>query len=316
MRKGVRSPNGLYVQTIIFYTMLYYNMNKNAVIGFYSGYNSLDTDKGGLRVFVNSFRKYNNKDLIIVSLVLPIVCKELKEFCENNNCIIEILDLNDVKTGNRLKCYMDVFKTDMYHGYKITNILIMDMNDAMFQSDPFDINTQDKLYLACEKTTYEFFPSDSKFSQNNFNSMQINTTWANQCKHNYEFIINPSIDPSKLIEGNKLNINEERFFKKHIICSGTILGSYDNIHNLLKWSYDKEGADQGLLNIYAYIISPETCLSIPLDESDILTMDSLIFKSLKRDNKLFILNDNNKKYSICHQIDRGGHLQDFLKLCE
>ena len=291
-------------------------MNKNAVIGFYSGYNNLDTDKGGLRVFVKSFRKYNNKDLIIVSLVLPIICKELKDFCENNNCIIEILELNDVKTGNRLKCYMDVFKTDIYNGYKINNILIMDMNDAIFQSDPFDINIQDKLYLACEKTTYELFPSDYNFTQNNFNSMQINTTWVNQCKHNNTLIINPPINPTNLIEGKKLNINEKCFFKKQIICSGTILGNYHNIIKLLKWSYDKEGADQGLLNIYANIISPETCLSIPLNESDILTMDSVNFNSLKRDNKLYILNDNNKIYSICHQIDRGGHLQDFLNLCE
>ena len=110
----------------------------NAIIGFYSGYTSLDTDKGGLRIFVESFRKYNSNDLIIITLVLPIQCIELNDFVQKHNCIIEPVFLDDVKTGNRWSCYKDVLSKPSYQ--KLEKILIMDMNDAMFTSDPFIIN--------------------------------------------------------------------------------------------------------------------------------------------------------------------------------
>ena len=37
----------------------------NCILGVYDGYNSLDTHKGGLRIFASSFRTYNKEDNII-----------------------------------------------------------------------------------------------------------------------------------------------------------------------------------------------------------------------------------------------------------
>jgi hypothetical protein len=289
---------------------------KNIVIGFYSGYDSLDTDKGGLRIFVESFRKYNKEDIIIVTLVLPIRCKELVEFCKKNNCIIENTDLSDVKTGNRWTSYKNILSSNMYRGYNINKILIMDMNDAMFQGNPFSINIYNKLYCACEKTKYIFYPNDVNFQYNNYNSMQINTNWMNICSISDNPIIFPPINPKNLIENNILNETEEKIYNKYVICSGTILGNYESIIKLLNWGCDMLGPDQGLLNIYVYLINPDECLTISLFDSEILTMDSVDFiKELKFNNEGKIINNKEQLYSICHQIDRGCHLNYFISLC-
>jgi hypothetical protein len=289
-------------------------MSKNVVIGFYSGYTSLDTDKGGLRIFVESFRKYNKEDIIIVSLVLPINCNELVEFCEKNNCIIESTELNDVKTGNRWKSYRDIFTSNKYNGLSINKILIMDMNDAIFQENPFNINTNGKLYCACEKTSYNFYPND--IYKNNLNSMKINVNWMNMCSNNDQPLITPQIECNNLVEFNNLNLTEQYIYNKYIICSGTILGEYNNVMNLLNWGCNMLGADQGLLNIYVYLINPNDCLVIPLNDSEILTMDSVEFNQLKFNDEGKIVNNNGQIYSICHQIDRGCNLQYFIDLCK
>jgi hypothetical protein len=283
----------------------------NAIIGFYSGYTSLDTDKGGLRIFVNSFRKYNKSDLIIITLVLPIVCDELIEFSKTNNCIIEPVILNDIKTGNRWKCYKDVLTKPIYSNLK--KILIMDMNDAMFASNPFDINIDNKLYCAAEKTIY-----DIEEINNNINSLNINTTWMNQCyklENNKKIpILHEIINNNNLSKKSNKNMIEQKIFKKPIICSGSILGTYEIILKLLDWGYNFLGADQGLLNIYVYMFNLDNSILIPLNYSDILTMDSVNFNKLKKDNNGYIYNDNNIKYSIYHQIDRGGGINKFLLL--
>jgi hypothetical protein len=283
----------------------------NAIIGFYSGYTSLDTDKGGLRIFVESFRKYNNNDLIIITLVLPIKCVELNDFAQKYNCIIEPVFLDDVKTGNRWSCYKDVLSKPSYQ--QLEKILIMDMNDAMFTSDPFTIITNNKLYCGCEKTIY-----DIEFHDNNLCSLNINTTWMNQChklENNQPVSILPElIDNNNLTKSSEKNLIESKIYGNPIICSGTILGDYNSIMKLIDWGHMLLGADQGLLNIYVYLIAPDDCICIPLSESDILTMDSVEFDKLKKCENGFILNNNNNKYAICHQIDRGGNLEYFMKL--
>ena len=286
----------------------------NAIIGFYSGYTSLDTDKGGLRIFVESFRKYNKKDLIIITLVLPILCSELVDFALKNNCVIEPVHLDDVKTGNRWVCYKDVLSKSIYKD--LQKILIMDMNDAMFAADPFTIVTDNKLYCACEKTIY-----DIEYFGNNLNSLKINTTWMNKCValqlNKYVSVLPEFINNNNLSSSYSLkNLIESKIYKKPIICSGTILGDYNSIMKLIEWGYKLSGADQGLLNIYVYLIAPDECLTIPLFDSEILTMDSINFdRELKQDENGYILNNKGKRFAICHQIDRGFHMNHFINLC-
>ena len=273
----------------------------NIVIGFYSNYPSLDTDKGGLRIFVNSFRKYNQKDLIVVCYVPPIKCEDLIEFCDKNNCLLESVELEDVKTGNRWSQYYHVINK-LSNIFTIENLLIIDMNDAIFQSDPFQINVENKLHCACEKTT---FATDV---ENNYNSVNINTTWMNQTQLVH-------INNDNLKKDKATNLIEKSIYNNPILCSGTILGNYDSICKLLSWGKNKTGADQGLLNVYVYSVLDPTEYKAPLvDVSDILTMDSIQFNSLRKNKDGFILNKNNKIYSICHQIDRGCGLHHFLNI--
>jgi hypothetical protein len=284
----------------------------NAIIGFYSGYTSLDTDKGGLRIFVESFRKYNTSDLIIITLVLPIQCPELIEFAKKNYCVIEPVYLDDVKTGNRWSCYKNVLTKMIYKD--LQKILIMDMNDAMFTADPFSIETDNKLYCACEKTIY-----DIECYDNNLNSLNINTTWMNQCHllklNKYISVLPEPINNNNLTRNSAKNLIESKIYKNPIICSGTILGNYNAIMKLIDWGCNFMGADQGLLNIYVYFIAPAECLAIPLFDSEILTMDSINFDTeLNKDENGYILNNDGKKFAICHQIDRGNHLDHFMKL--
>jgi len=286
------------------------SLSLNAVIGFYSGYTSLDTEKGGLRVFVETFRKYNKVDFIIVTLVLPINCSELVEFCNKHNCIIEPVILDDVKTGNRWVPYKSILEKERYS--KLEKILVMDMNDAMFTGDPFLIECKDKLYCAAEKTLYNI-----KAENHNMNSMKINTNWMNKVNINGVPAINQygKINDSNLEEDKPKNYSERCIFNKPVLCSGSILGKKDIILKLFEWSSNLTGADQGMLNIYAYLVNSSNCIIPNLNVSDILTMDSLDFnKELTQDIHGFILNKLNKRYSICHQIDRGCNLEHFLKL--
>lgn len=283
-------------------------MSRNAVIGFYSGYTSLDTDKGGLRVFVESFRKYNQQDLIIITLVLPIKCLEMDNFCKENNCIIEPVFLEDVKTGNRWKCYKEVLEKKEY--MNLNNILIMDMNDAIFTKNPFLIKTDNKLYCAAEKTFYNI-----EIKGLNMNSMNINTNWMNIVRYNDNPILKETITNMNLKNNSCKNNVESSIYNKPVLCSGSILGNKKCILKLLNWGYNLQGADQGMLNIYAYLINPEGCKILPLAESDILTMDSIDFdKELIKDKNGYILNKYNNRYSICHQIDRGCNLDHFFKI--
>lgn len=281
----------------------------NLVIGYYSGYSSLDTDKGGLRIFVESLRRYNKKDLIVVCYVPPIICEELEEFCEKNNCFLEPINKNQ-KTGNRWITYKKIINKISFI-VEIKSILIVDMNDTIFQGNPFEIDTNDKLYCACEKTIYEY-----GLEGNNLLSLQINTNWINQTG------LVPFVNNENFQVDKEKNTTEVCIFRKPVLCAGTIIGNFSSIVSLLNWGVQKSDVgntwgdvDQGLLNVYVHTyLKKEEYIALKLNESEILTMDSVNFNDLKKDKDGFIINDQENKYKICHQIDRCGNLDYFINL--
>ena len=65
----------------------------NVVLGLYDGYTSLDTVKGGLRLFVESFRYYNKEDMIVIFVQSKNMFLELKAFAERFG--VELVDYNE-----------------------------------------------------------------------------------------------------------------------------------------------------------------------------------------------------------------------------
>ena len=272
----------------------------NALIGFYSGYNSLETTSGGLRPFVESFRRYNSSDVVIVATCLPINCHDFEGFCSDHNCIVEIVDPLNPQSDNRWSKYHDILSKPEYKS--VEYVLVMDMNDAIFTGNPFDISQSKRIYCAAEH---------SKYCDTSHNSTRINIDWINNVRQDGRSIVHV-----QRFGGDDMNCNEVALYRKNILCSGSILGPFTEMMSMFEWAYNLTGADQGMLNIFAYIAHPERCEVISLQQSRILTMDCVNFSDLKKDERGHILNELGERYLICHQIDRGGHLSDFLELAE
>lgn len=247
----------------------------NIIFGVYNGYNSLKTSKGGIYYFLKSLRKYNSDCKVVI-------------FCEQNNIFEDLITFSnemnfEIYSNFATKYNMMYYRFELYNDYLKKNtifnkVLLSDINDVIFQEDPFSINFTEELYCALEQ---------SILSDNNNSSSCVNIEWIHQCNH--------------LSENNYDN-----YKYKYIVCAGTILGSYDGIIKYLKFYEDTQNIkivnDQGLLNVYVYnYLSSKKCLEFK--ESKILTLDKINFETLNIENNS-IVNNNGEKYSIIHQIDR------------
>lgn len=283
--------------------MYIYYMTQNAIIGFYNEYTSVDTDNRGLKLFLESFRKYNKVDLVIVVTILPDNYSELIEFCKKYNCIIEPIILKDIKTLNYWVPYKSILEKKKYQ--KLKKILVVSMNDTMFTNNPFLINCKKKLYCAAEKTVYNI-----QAKSNNINSININTKWINMVRDKLTNVCvleqYGKINNLNLKQDKKKNYSENCIFNKPVLYSGSILGTRNIILKLFDWSSNLKGNEQGMLNMYAYVINPEDCMIPKLEQSDILTMESISFNKelTKNYSDGFILNKLNNRYSINNRIDK------------
>jgi hypothetical protein len=251
----------------------------NIIFGVYSGYNSVITSKGGIYFFFKSLRKYNKNCKVVI------ICEKDKIF---EDLIMFSNEMNFEIYSNFTTTYdMMFYRFEIYNDYlKNTNVifdkvLLSDIDDVIFQEDPFTINFTEELYCALEKTIL------TDYCKDNNNSSYINLCWISEC--NYLFANNYSI-----------------FQDKYIICAGTILGNYNGIIKYLDFykniQSNKIVNDQGLLNVYVYkYLSSKICLEY--QDSKILTLDSIDFKILNIDNNN-IVNNKGEKYSIIHQINR------------
>ena len=249
----------------------------NIILGVYSGYNSLKTAKGGIYYFLKSLRKYNKSCKVVI-------------ICENNKCFEDLIIFSkemdfEIYCNFTTKYNMMFYRFEIYKKYleetneKFNKVLLSDINDVIFQEDPFNINFTEELYCALECNV---------LTDSNNNSSNINRNWINECNH--------------------LSINDyENYKNKYVICAGTILGNYDGIIKYLYFFINVQRIkivnDQGLLNVYIYnYLTSKKILNYT--ESKILTLDRISFDTLNIDINQNIINNNGEKYSIIHQIDR------------
>jgi len=254
----------------------------NIIFGVYSGYNSLKTHGGGIYYFFKSLRKYSDCKVVVV-------CEKNKVFADlvhfSNEMNFEIYSDFDDRYNNNI-VYNIYNRYEIYKKYmKESNLVfdkvfLLDMNDVIFQDDPFSIDFTEDLYCALEQ---------SILSDTTNSSSILNMEWINQCNH-----------LSKNNYGSYIN--------KYVVCAGTILGTYNGVVNFMEFfsknyiSNNHRFTDQGVLNVYVYnYLESKKC--IELKESKILTLDKVMFETLNIENNS-IVNNKGEKYCILHQINR------------
>jgi hypothetical protein len=255
----------------------------NIIFGVYDGYPSLKTANGGLYYFMKSLRKYNSECKVVVVCQGYNVNDELRNFANEMNF--------EIYTDFYLEYEMMFFRFLIYKKYLdersqiYDKVLCSDMNDVIFQGDPFGIQFEEDIYCALERGL--------------LHDCELNNKWILE----FDYFCNH-------YEGNKFfpGINPNKYVNNHIVCAGTVLGTYSGIKKFLDFykaamSHDIMFVDQGILNVYVYNFLDYKQMN-HYTKSRILTLHSLSFESLKLDETGQIINDNGEKYSIIHQINR------------
>jgi hypothetical protein len=265
-----------------FYDLNEKEMSNELVIGCYNYTNpQLNTNKDGIRPFIKSLRQFNKTCTIIVFMdTCPHI---IKKFFDNNR-IIYLLGFNENLMFTRfIKYYKIISRYELFN-----KILMCDMNDVIFQSNPFDIKLEkNRLYCAQEISSYD---------DNSNSSTRLNSKWIR--------------NTHKKIEVLK-SFDKAHYKNKNVICAGTILGDRESVLSYLHWyemiqpKKDFQN-DQGLLNIYAYEYGENKITVKNYKDSLILTLDKINFADIDKNSNGFLINSNGKKYCIIHQIDRCG----------
>jgi hypothetical protein len=261
---------GFHVQTVIIFKDL--NM-KNLVIGLATGY-SVDR----ITPFVTSFRQHSQDNLLFVTDNLS---DDMVEFCEKNQIYTiipnEPLQLHTCQI-KRYEIYLDCLES---HFLDVANVLISDVRDVIFQSNPFS---------EYPKKSLEFF-AEPEFFKN--------------CKHNAPWVAG--------IYGKD---RAQEIFDQYVICSGTTMGTRQSMVayltsmvNEIKRLSDmgrplSGGEDQPVHNHLVYD-NKFTDFNINQNGSGpICTMHHAKVLTFNRAGQL--LNDDGSVIPVVHQYDRCG----------
>jgi hypothetical protein len=254
-------------------------MDSNIIIGVYDGYKELKTSKGGLHYFLKSLRQYNKTCKIFIVCQQQNRFAELEDICFQYDCVL----YSDFATKYEMMYYrFEIYQKiiNEQNPSSIHKILLSDLNDVIFQADPFEIDFQEELYCACEC---------SMLGDETNCSSTLNMDWIRDC-------------------ANAVSINMETIKDKYVVCAGTILGNIMGIQKYLDFYIRVQNAsnpkknDQGLLNTYVHSVL-ESKRTEHYSCSRILTLDKILFHSLNcMDNTIY--NEENEVYAIIHQIDR------------
>jgi hypothetical protein len=255
----------------------------NIIFGVYDGYSSLKTPNGGLYYFMKSLRKYNKECKVVVICQSYNVNDELRNFAGEMNF--------EIYTEFYLEFQMIFYRFLIYKKYlddcgqKYDKLLLSDMNDVIFQGDPFEIHFEEEMYCALE--------------QGLVHDCDLNYGWVYEfyafCNHYEDNRFFPEINPNAYINN-------------YIVCAGTILGTFTGVKKFLEFyksamSHNVIFVDQGVLNVYVYNYAESKNMT-HYTKSRILTLHAISFESLKLDESGSIVNDNGEKYNIIHQINR------------
>ena len=254
---------------------------RDCVIGVYDGYPSIDTEKGGLRLFLASLRQVNRTCKVVVICRKSAITDDLSSLCRTHDA--EIFSNFEIPDG----IYMMQFRFHIYRHclrslgdkYALGQVLMADMNDVFFQGDPFGIPYEEDFYVACEGARLD--------DEANAASV-LNMRWI----------------------GAGHPGSPRDFDGCHVACAGTILGRYAPAIAYLDWYLAQQLRsrfrfnDQGLWNRYVHVEAPHVAKRKDLlSESLILTLDQLSWRDLRPRDDRFV-NGKGQFYAILHQIDR------------
>lgn len=262
----------------------------DVILGVYSGYRSIKTYKGGIYYFARSLRKYNKDCKVYVLCEKQKLFKELEDLCAEYNLEIysDFTFRYDLML-QRYEIYQEILAKLL--GDNVDKVLFCDLDDVVFQGDPFSIQFEEPLYCAAEQNILSDVSSSSS---------GLNRHWMGQAAYVTDYQINT-------------------FEDQPVVCAGTILGNYNGIQDCLKFyagtqskrQTSREIPDQGLYNIYIYYHTDASFRKIlPHKNSQILTLDNVIFDTLAVQNNQ-IVNANGELYKIIHQINRCN--PEFMK---
>jgi hypothetical protein len=224
-------------------------------------------------------RKFNKDCCIVVICHIDNKNVILENYLNENNTNIIYGNFDHNKLITTERFYLIEKFLTKYQNFK--KILVSDMNDAMFQADPFIINFENKIYCSCEASNI----SDNDFCGN------INRRWITEYYKKYD---------------NKINVLE-KYNNKKILCAGTILGYRIQILDFLIFlrisNLKINLNDQGLYNIYCYN-NPDKCIIIEYGNGLILTCGAINNNSVKKSKSNELLNNKNETYIILHQMDK------------
>ena len=281
---------------------------KNLVLGEYSYPNpELRTKKGGIEFFLKTLRKYNKECTIIIFCKNGYESEEFNELVSNYNAYFLKHDVIYKHFDDRFIHFYLFLKDNFFD-----NVLLCDMDDVIFQDDPFKIEFGDKLYITCEscKLTGKVPPPGSPYAGNANWPESININWLASAygaikKENRHY----SAYRQEVID---------KFKDNYILNTGTILGSHKEIMNYLTFyqtinNFTEPGRviGQGIYNYYCYNISKNHIIKTN-KESSIITCCHIDGHSylgndvptLKRDSENFLINDNGERYKIIHMYNR------------
>lgn len=245
-----------------------------------------------IKNFVLSFRKYNTVDDIILLVTPGSMTDEVTAFFAEHK--IKASVFNPLKTINPCNTRIIKYRSVIEESWMYDTILISDVRDVVFQSNPF-IGIHSDNFLYC-------FEEDSGAT---IGTEQFNSFWIRN------------------IYGQE---RLDEIADRPIICAGTIMGSRHRLLDLLTimiedleaMSVDvmKHGMDQGILNNICY--SPYASI-IPITtkkNGDIVaTLGVTVDGKLSKD-KMTIENGvvmiNGLKPAVLHQYDRSEELKSLF----
>ena len=301
--------NNFLIKNLDLHNILIHNKmyKKQLVIGSYS-YNNPEyiTRKGGISYFLKSLRKVNKECHIII-------------FCSVNDCKNNLQDFVE-KYGAKLVLHNDKyqhFDDRFIHFYlflknnkNYDEILLVDMDDVIFQADPFEIDYGTDLYATCEShKMHGNTPPNGQRHAGNQNWPTVS---------NLKYLIHAE---SVLTKKNfSFEEGKKKYKDKYVSNTGTILGNYDNIFKYLQYYTSINNfttkfrvIGQGLWMYYIYNICKNVKINKNTDseiltgghiEPDIDWVEKDDCPSLKVDNSNHLVNKNNVKYKIFHMYNR------------
>ena len=257
---------------------------------------AINTPIESVMTFLKSFKKYNTSADIFL-LVEKEISEENRISIKNAGANLIFTTLTDFLNTpiNNLR-YLKFYEFLKEHGDEYKNVLISDIRDVYFQSDPFLNIEKNSIFFAQEEENKTI--NDDK----RFNSRWIEQTYGKEIL--------------------------EKIGNEKITCCGTLLGSSSNCLSYLKFMNDeivrfyrdKIPSFNDMLDTpihtYLYYIKPEILRNPQIKTNGDLfgtvgiTVKEFPEKILIKEGKIEV---NGKKSPIIHQYDRSEWLTSFIK---